>query len=49
MTKETGYHKMRAKYERMVKEAQVQFDFSGAIRDKEHLEYLEGRFKRYKL
>lgn len=47
MTKETGYRKMRAKYERMVDEANRVYMLSGSKRDLERLEYLKGRLSRY--
>ena len=47
MTKETGYRKMRAKYERMVEEAKREYMLSGTKRDLERLEYLKLRLKRY--
>ncbi len=47
MTKETGYRKMRAKYERMVKEAKRSCSLSGSKRDKEYLKYVKLRLSRY--
>ena len=47
MTLENGYVIMRARYTRLVEEARRAHAISGTKRDKEHLEYLENRLKRY--
>ena len=49
MTFENGYVILRGRYQRLVNEAKQKYMRSGSTRDKEYLEYLQGRLKRYTL
>lgn len=47
MTLSNGYVIMKERYERMVQEAESQYLISGLKRDRERLDYLRGRLKRF--
>ena len=47
MTFENGYVKLHAIFSKRVEQAEKSYARSGMKRDKEHLEYLKKRLKRY--
>lgn len=47
MTKENRYAKIQDKYRVMIREAEAMYKMSGLNRDREYVEYLKQRLKRY--